>query len=148
VETIPNWQSKSFYIDGIGAAGNHTIHDWQFWRPRHPGMKGLSEGIRDSSNTCMWHFAQLMPRNTLPDYARKFGIGRKPVLPGFNISKGYLPRNDAKEWSLAQWANFSFGQGMMMTPLQLAQMGSVIANDGVLMKPMLVKSIRDSRGKS
>jgi len=148
VETIPDWQSKSFYIDGTAQAGNHTIHDWQFWGGHvKPGMKGLSEGIRDSSNVCMWHFAQLMPRNTLPNYARKFGIGTKPALPGFNIAKGYLPHNDAKAWSLAQWANFSFGQGMMITPLQLAEMGSVIANGGVLMKPMLVKNIRDSRGK-
>ncbi len=149
VETIPNWQSKSFYIDGQAQAGNHTIHDWQFWGGHvQPGMKGLSEGIRDSSNVCMWHFAQLMPRDTLPNYARKFGVGTKPSLPGFNVSKGYLPRSDAKTWSMAQWANFSFGQGMMITPLQLAQIGSVIANDGVMMKPMLVKSIRDARGQT
>ena len=148
VETIPNWQSKSFFINGVASVGKHSIHDWQFWGGHvKPGMKGLSEGIRDSSNVCMWHFAQLMPRNTLPNYARKFGIGKKPELPGFNISGGYLPRNNAKEWSLAQWANFSFGQGMMITPLQLAQIGSVIANDGVMMKPMIIKSIRDSRGQ-
>ena len=162
VETIPDWQSKSFFINGQAPAGNHIIHDWQFWGGHvKPGMKGLSEGIRDSSNVCMWHFAQLMPRNTLPDYARKFGIGTKPDLSnfnladsqkanasGFNISPGYLPRSNAKTWSLAQWANFSFGQGMMITPLQLAQIGSVIANDGVMMKPMLVKSIRDARGQT
>lgn len=148
VENIPDWQSKSFFINGTAPAGNHIIHDWQFWGGHvQPGMKGLSEGIRDSSNVCMWHFAQLMPRHVLPDYARKFGIGTKPDLPGFNISPGYLPKSDPKNWSLAQWANFSFGQGMMITPLQLAKIGSVIANDGVMMKPMLVKQIRDSRGQ-
>ncbi len=148
VENIPDWQSKSFYINGQAPAGNHIIHDWQFWGGHvQPGMKGLSEGIRDSSNVCMWHFAQLMPRNVIPDYAKKFGIGTKPDLPGFNISGGYLPKNNPKEWSMAQWANFSFGQGMMITPLQLAQIGSVIANDGVLMKPMLMKQIRNSRGQ-
>ena len=148
VETVPDWQSKSFYINGQAPAGNHTIHDWQFWSGKvQAGQKGLSEGIRDSSNVCMWHFAQLMPRNTIPNYARKFGIGTKPDMPGFNLSAGYLPKSDAKTWSLAQWANFSFGQGMMITPLQLAQIGSVIANDGVMMKPMLVKQIRNSRGQ-
>ena len=149
VEQVPNWQSKSFYINGVASIGKHSIHDWQFWSGKvKPGNKGLSEGIRDSSNVCMWHFAQLMPRNTLPDYAKKFGIGTKPDLPGFNVSPGYLPKSNPQGWSLAQWANFSFGQGMMITPLQLAQIGSVIANDGVMMKPMLVKSIRDARGQT
>ena len=149
VENVPNWESKSFYINGVAPIGKHSIHDWQFWSGKvQAGNKGLSEGIRDSSNVCMWHFAQLMPRNTLPDYAKKFGIGTKPDLPGFNVSPGYLPRSNPQSWSLAQWANFSFGQGMMITPLQLAQIGCVVANDGVMMKPMLVKSIRDARGQT
>ncbi len=149
VENVPNWESKSFYINGVVSIGKHSIHDWQFWSGKvQAGNKGLSEGIRDSSNVCMWHFAQLMPRNTLPDYAKKFGIGTKPDLPGFNVSPGYLPKSNPQSWSLAQWANFSFGQGMMITPLQLAQIGCVIANDGVMMKPMLVKSIRDARGQT
>ncbi|RYX84549.1 penicillin-binding protein 2 [bacterium] len=148
VENVPNWQSRSFYINGSAPAGNHVIHDWQFWSGKvQAGQKTLSDGIRDSSNVCMWHFAQLMPRNVLPDYAKKFGIGTKPELPGFNIAPGYLPRSNPKTWSLAQWANFSFGQGMMITPLQLAQIGSVIANDGVMMKPMLIKQVRNSRGQ-
>ncbi len=149
VEQVPNWESRSFYINGVASIGKHSIHDWQFWSGKvKPGNKNLSDGIRDSSNVCMWHFTKLMPRRTLPDYARKFGIGTKPDLPGFNVSPGYLPKSNPQGWSLAQWANFSFGQGMMITPLQLAQIGSVVANDGVMMKPMLVKSIRDARGQT
>lgn len=36
---------------------------------------------------------------------------------------------------------------MMLTPLQLAQIGSVVANGGTLMKPMLIKEVRDARGQ-
>jgi len=148
VENVPNWQSKHFFVNGVAQAGKHVIHDWQFWSGRvKPDTKGLSEGIRDSSNVTMFDFAQLMPRHVLRDYAHKFGIGDKAELPGFNLASGYVPRNDPKEWSLAQYANFSFGQGMMITPLQLAQIGSVVANDGVMMKPMLIKEVRDARGK-
>ena len=149
VENIPDWQSKQFFINGVTQAGKYTIHDWQFWSGRvKPEMKGLSEGIRDSSNVTMYDFAKLMPRNVLPDYARKFGIGDQIDLPGFNVAPGYLAKRDPREWSAAQYANFSFGQGMMITPLQLAQIGSVVANDGVMMKPMLVKEVRDARGKT
>ena len=151
VENIPNWQDKKFFINGVTGAGKYTIHDWQFWSGRvKPEMKGLSEGIRDSSNVTMYEFAKLMPRNVLPDYARKFGVGEKIDLPGFNVARGVLAgsnANNPQSWSAAQYANYSFGQGMMITPLQLAQIGGVIANDGVMMKPMLVKEIRDSRGK-
>lgn len=149
IENVPNWESKRFWISGAASVGKHTIHDWQFWSGKvKPESKGLSEGIRDSSNVAMFHFAQLMPRHVLLDYAKKFGVGEKPELPGFNVAGGYLPKNDPKEWSLAQYANFSFGQGMMLTPLQLAQIGSVVANGGTLMKPMLIKEIRDARGKT
>ena len=148
VENVPDWESKKFWINGSIAAGKHTIHDWQFWSGKvKPESKGLSEGIRDSSNVAMFQFAQMMPRRVLRDYAAKFGVGETPDLPGFNVHPGYLPKNDPKEWSAAQYANFSFGQGMMLTPLQLAQIGSVVANGGTLMKPMLVKEVRDSRGK-
>ena len=149
VENIPDWQSKQFFVNGVTQAGKYTIHDWQFWSGRvKPEMKGLSEGIRDSSNVTMYDFAKLMPRNVLRDYARKFGISDPIDLPGFNVAPGYLAKRDPSEWSAAQYANFSFGQGMMITPLQLAQIGGVIANDGVMMKPMLVKEIRDARGKT
>ena len=149
VENIPDWQNKQFFINGVTQAGKYTIHDWQFWSGRvKPGMKGLSEGIRDSSNVTMYDFAKLMPRHVLRDYARKFGIGDKEDLPGFNVARGYLAGSDPKTWSAAQYANFSFGQGMMITPLQLAQIGSVVANDGVMMKPMLIKEVRDARGKT
>ena len=149
VENVPNWQDKHFFVNGVAQAGNHTIHDWQFWSGRvKPETKGLSEGIRDSSNVTMFDFAQMMPRHVLRDYARKFGVGDKIDLPGFNVAGGYVPHNDPKEWSIAQYANFSFGQGMMITPLQLAQIGGVVANGGVMMKPMLVKQVLDARGKT
>jgi len=148
VENIPDWQDKKFVITGEAQAGNHTIHDWEFWSGRaKTDVKGLSEGIRDSSNCTMWKFAQLMPRNTLPDYARKFGVGERPDIDGFNLHKGWLPTTAPKDWSLAQWANFSFGQGMMITPLQLARIGGVIADGGLLMKPILVKEVLDPRGR-
>ena len=149
IENIPDWQSKQFFVNGVTQAGKYTIHDWQFWSGRvKPEMKGLSEGIRDSSNVTMYDFAKLMPRHVLRDYARKFGVSDKIELPGFNMAPGYLAKRDPKEWSAAQYANFSFGQGMMITPLQLAQIGGVVANDGVMMKPMLVKEVRDARGKT
>ena len=41
----------------------------------------------------------------------------------------------------------SFGQGISISPLQLITAFSAIANDGVMMKPHLVKSIFNDQGK-
>ncbi|HEX8833985.1 MAG TPA: penicillin-binding transpeptidase domain-containing protein, partial [Abditibacteriaceae bacterium] len=40
-----------------------------------------------------------------------------------------------------------FGQGMMLTPMQLTRAVAAVANDGVMMKPMLVKELRNEGGK-
>lgn len=52
-----------------------------------------------------------------------------------------------QEWQDIKVANISFGQGIVLTPLQLAQVYAVIANHGVMMQPHIVKEIRQPDGK-
>jgi cell division protein FtsI/penicillin-binding protein 2 len=46
-------------------------------------------------------------------------------------------------WSLATFYNNAFGQGIAVTPLQLVTAVSAIANSGTLMRPYIVREIRD-----
>lgn len=148
VESLPDWASKEVYVTGEEKVGRYTIHDWDFWSGRHkPGSKTLSEGIRDSSNITMWHFAHDMGAPTMLRYAKKFGIGEDVDLGPVTTSRGTLPENSPQNWSRAQLANFSFGQGMMLTPLQLVRSVGAIANGGVMMRPMLVRELRDEQGR-
>jgi cell division protein FtsI/penicillin-binding protein 2 len=147
VESVPDWEHKSYYVTGAEKVGRHVIHDWQWWSGKAQAeSKDLSEGIRDSSNITMWHFARQIGAKRMLSYAEKFGIGERIESPGLRGPKGLLDRK-TQNWSAEQLANFSFGQGMMMTPLQLARVTAVIANKGVMMKPMLVKEVRDASGK-
>ncbi|MDD6786144.1 MAG: penicillin-binding protein 2 [Eggerthellales bacterium] len=50
-----------------------------------------------------------------------------------NESKGYLL--DRAQWSLIQGYNVTFGQGVMVTPLQMTRFYGMIANDGVAVTP-------------
>ena len=150
VESIPNWQSISFDVPtGAEKVGRHIIHDWDFWSGRHKsGSKTLSEGIRDSSNITMWHFAHLMGAPTMLEYAQKFHIGEAVGIDKLHEYPGLLPKNPPSQWSGEQLANFSFGQGMLLTPLQLMRVAGTVANDGIMMKPMLIKELRDESGKT
>lgn len=148
VETVPDWQSKSFLVTGAEKVGKHIIHDWTFWGGHaKTEMKSLSEGVRDSSNICMWHFAHIMGAPTMLQYAEKFKIGEPIRFAGMRGQSGWLDHK-TERWSAEQLANFSFGQGMMTTPLQILRVAATLANKGEMMKPLLVKELRDATGKT
>lgn len=148
VETVPNWQSREFYCNGVQTVGKHSMHCWvNSVAQRRHGSEDLSRSIRDSCNFGVYGFARAMGARTLLSYAEKFGISEKCDVAGLSESPGLLPRNDPDEWSAEQLANFSFGQGMLLSPLQLVRVTATIANDGVMMQPYLVKELRDEQGK-
>jgi len=78
------------------------------------------------------------------EYLGKFGLLNKPGsgLPGEQI----LPLEQPDSWPTIKLANVGFGQGVAVTPLQMASAYSVIANGGVLMQPHIVKEIRSPDG--
>lgn len=51
------------------------------------------------------------------------------------------------QWSKLCKYTIAIGQGISITPLQLITAVAAIANDGVLMKPMIVKGIKNSQGE-
>lgn len=148
VETVPNWQSHSFYCNGAQMVGKHLMHCWisHFPQGRH-GEETLSASIRDSCNFGVYGFARLAGAPTMLQYAERFGLGERTGLEGLSEHPGLLPANDPNQWSQEQLANFAFGQGMLLTPLQLVRVAATIANDGVMMKPLLIKEVRDEQGK-
>ena len=73
------------------------------------------------------------------DYERRFGIGEKTGIELPGESPGILP--PPEEWSGTTFGNLPIGQGVSMTPLQLAGMYQTIANDGVRVTPRIVKAV-------
>ncbi len=148
VENVPDWQTRTFFCAGEQMIGRHMIHCWVFNTNKHEhGTETLSDGIRDSCNLTMYGFAKLMGASTLLDYAKKFGVGSAVDLPHLQTHPGYVTSANPTSWSPEQLANFSFGQGMLLTPYQVVRVASVIANDGVMMKPLLVKGVLNSSGQ-
>ncbi len=84
--------------------------------------------------------------------ARKDFTGGSPVRfrgenrgSTFRGGDGHSP--DAGGWTTVDLAAIGFGQGVSVTAIQLTAAMAAIANDGVLMKPRIVRGIVDESGK-
>ena len=126
-----------FTCNGSLPIGKRTVHchlDNAF--PHGHGDETLTEVIKNSCNVATARCAFLLGKDTLYKYETAFGFGQKTGsgLPG--ESRGRLESSDT--WSQIQLANIAFGQGISVTPLQLAAAYSTIANDGVYHRPHIV----------
>lgn len=54
---------------------------------------------------------------------------------------GTVRTPDEPEWTVVDLATNGFGQGIAVTPLQMLNAVAAIGNDGVLMRPTIVKQI-------
>lgn len=87
---------------------------------------------------------QLGHRN-FDTYIEKYGFG-KPTgidLPYEHNGSLYA----VKRWDTHSLGSVPFGQGIMVTPLQILNALNTIANDGKLLRPHIVSEIRDSSGR-
>jgi cell division protein FtsI/penicillin-binding protein 2 len=114
------------------------------------GKIGLSQILRDSINTGISDIIPTIGNDTLRDYfLYKYKVSEPVVasLPGDKIGY-YAGLLDEKNiGSDFQYTIFGFGQGFNMSPLQLMRAYTALANDGVMMEPVLVEQIVDENGK-
>lgn len=112
----------------------------------HPTLKLTLTGVlRDSSNTGIIKIGGLMERSTRVDYFKKFGFGSKTSLNMSGESGGIL--GDPKTWDLQTDVNSMFGQGVAVTPIQMAYAYQAIANGGVRLAPQLFESCTHANGE-
>ncbi|MDC0535975.1 penicillin-binding transpeptidase domain-containing protein, partial [Francisellaceae bacterium] len=78
-----------------------------------------------------------LPHEMLPDTLLTFGFGSKTDVKFPGERTGYVPT--PRKWGEFPLATLSFGYGMNATALQLARAYGAIANDGILLKPSLIK---------
>src|SRR5690625_1614725 len=71
------------------------------------------------------------------------GLGQEIGLEIKGEGKPYIPHPDDKNWYGTTLPWMSFGYGVSMTPLQILNFYNSIANDGIQVKPRLIREIRD-----
>lgn len=107
-----------YTIDG------HRIRDVGYY----PELS-LTGILQKSSDTGVSHLSLAMPIQKLLDTYSGFGFGESTGLGLTGESQGLLPQR--RYWSQLDRATFSFGYGLMVTPLQLAHVYATIGGFGV-----------------
>lgn len=131
-----------FYDPGYIKVGKETIKCWS--RTPH-GSQSFIEGVQNSCNPVFVTVGLRMGKDNFYKYLNGFGFGAKTGIDLPGEATGILvPRSRTKDIDLA---TMSIGQANAVTPIQLVRAVAAIANDGWLMKPQLVKEIRDFEGK-
>lgn len=123
----------------VGNAG--VIHDV------HPyGSLTVSEIIKKSSNIGAAKIGLKLGPQKMDHYLKGFGFGQRTGISYAGENYG-LVRNIMSSRSLIDRVTVSFGQGITTTPIQMAMALAALANNGILMKPLLVKAIINHQGQ-
>ncbi len=111
----------------------HLIRDVAFY----PQLT-LTGILQKSSDVGVSRMALAMPVTALLKTYLAFGLGQPTDLGLTGESSGLMPHR--QRWSELDRATFSFGYGLMVTPVQLARVYATIASDGIY-RPMSITRI-------
>jgi cell division protein FtsI (penicillin-binding protein 3) len=121
-----------FCENGRLRIGKRTIHD-----SHAHGWLSFAEVIQYSSNIGASKVADRLGRERYHRYLQAFGFGARTGIELPGETPGIM--RPAESWARIDLATHSFGQGVSVTPLQLAVAFGAIANGGLLMRPYLVR---------
>jgi len=131
--------------------GNRT---YRCWRKGGHGKVNLHRAIVESCDVFFYQVGQRLGIDTLAKYAKGFGLGEATKISLSDEKPGLIPCSEWKKkvyddvWYEGETLSCAIGQGyILVTPLQLLNVSSAIANGGVLYLPQLVDRIESANGK-
>lgn len=136
---------KSIAMDNVFHCENGTYTEKNLLiRDDHPnGFLTAHNILVKSSNIGIYKIAHKIGKKDLYLGLRSFGIGSKKFDLGLSgQQRGRITHWE--KWRKVRFANIAFGQGLMITGLELIASYGAIANGGYLMKPYILESIKDS----
>jgi len=128
-------------------AGPLEFGNWYFLQyGKTEGLVNITKAIQRSNDIFFYKTGERIGPEKIKYWSEKFGLGKKSDFP-FDQTEGNIPSPFWKEevlkeqWYLGDTYNLSIGQGYILTsPLQMALVTSVFANDGYFCQPQLLKS--------
>ena len=151
LETGARTPEQSIADPGYFMFGNHRFRDD---KEGGHGRVNMYQSIVQSCDTYYYILANDMGVDTIHDQMQRFGFGELTGIDIFGEVRGLLPstkwkqkaykRPEQQKWYAGETISLGIGQGYNnFTMLQLASATSTLANNGVKMKPHLVKEVVD-----
>lgn len=131
-----------FRVPDHRRVGPKVFHDAH---PHPPMRMTLADIVSESSNVGAIQVAQRVGKRRLDRYLKRFGFGRRTGVGFPGEGEGILPPTD--EWWETGIGTIPIGQGIAVTPLQIASVYATIANGGLRVRPRLVRGVIDARGE-
>ncbi|EKE18715.1 MAG: hypothetical protein ACD_9C00255G0002 [uncultured bacterium] len=133
----------TFLDTGVVVEAGYEIHNSDM---KANGIQTMTEVLEKSLNTGVIYIEKLVGNKKFAEYVEMFGFGK---LTGIDLP-GEVPGNIKNLSNPKTTINFftaSFGQGISVTPIQLAAAYGALANNGMLLKPQIVEKVRYSDGR-
>jgi penicillin-binding protein 2 len=129
-----------------------TAHRFRDWKTGGHGMVDLHRSIVISCDTYYYGLAQELGIDNMYNFISQFGFGKRTGIDIDGEASGLLPSQEWKmkrfkqKWFAGDTISVGIGQGYnLATPMQLAFATSILANNGVVYRPHLVRHIQNSQ---
>ena len=125
---------------GILTLGGFTIRNWD---RKANGRITMTQALERSSNIAAASVAQRLGADRFQRYVNAFGFGTRTGIDLQGEEIGIVKRVGSAGWSQIDVVTNAFGQGIAVTPIQMAVAMSTIANGGIMMRPHVVQKVVD-----
>lgn len=124
---------------GVANVGGATIRNWDFMAN---GQISMTQVLIKSSNVGTQWVAGLLGPERLYGAFERFGFGSETGIRLPGETPGMMRTPAMEGWTKVDLATNSFGQGIAVTSLQVLSAVASLANDGVLVRPQIVREVR------
>ena len=144
-------ERTTFTCGGGFAYGNRVF---KCWKKGGHGTVAVHRAIVESCDVFFYNVGLKLGVDRIHEFGTTVGLGRVTGVDLPNEQKGLLPSTQWKRerykqpWYEGETVSVAIGQGAVwLTPIQLAQLSSFVANDGKNYKPQIVNRIVSTEGK-
>lgn len=138
-ENVVNLNSQ-FYCSGSKQVADRKI---RCHKHEGHGAETFLQGVQNSCNPVFMEVGLRVGSEKFAEYFKAFGLTQKTNIELIGESGSIYYKRKLTEVDLA---TSSFGQGFSITPIQLITAVSAVVNGGNLMRPQIVKEVRNETG--
>jgi len=128
--------------------GNRLYH---CWKTNGHGKMNVTDAIKQSCDVFFYEISKKLGIDKIAEVAKDFGLGQSYDISLPNQKTGIVPNKKWKKekkgesWYAGETLISAIGQGFVLTnPFQLAVMTSIIASNGKMIEPTIIKGNRVS----